>query len=257
MTVLLVDVGNSRVKWARCERGVLGAQQAADHASWTANDWRAALFAGAAVERVVAASVAGGASLVALDEAARAATSHGVERVTTQREAAGVVNGYADPGLLGVDRWLAAIGAWRRAGGACVVADIGTAATVDVVAHDGRHCGGYIVPGPRLMVASLLHGTSDLASFHASSPPGAAPAFADNTRDAIERGCRVALAAWVGRCLRDAQVLLGAEPRLLLTGGAVRELRPYLDAPGEEVPDLVLRGLAAVADTRPVPGAGC
>ena len=247
MTVLLVDIGNSRVKWAHCERGVLGAQQAADHAAWTASDWRAALFAGAAVERVVAASVAGGASLVALDEAARAASGRGIERITTQREAAGVVNGYADPGLLGVDRWLAMIGAWRQVRGACVVADIGTAATVDVVAHDGRHCGGYIVPGPRLMVASLLHGTSDLASFHATSPPGMGPVFADNTRDAIERGCRVALAAWVDRCVADAGKLLGTAPRLLLTGGALPEVRPYLGARGEEVPDLVLQGLASVA----------
>jgi type III pantothenate kinase len=247
MTVLLVDVGNSRVKWARCERGVLGAQQAADHSAWTVSDWRAALFAGAVVERVVAASVAGGASLAALDEAARAATGRGVERVTTQREAAGVVNGYADPGLLGVDRWLAAIGAWRQVRGACVVADIGTAATVDVVASDGRHRGGYIVPGPRLMVASLLQGTSDLASFHATSPPGMGPAFADNTRDAIERGCRVALAAWVDRCVADAGKLLGTAPRLLLTGGALPEVRPYLGSRGEEVPDLVLQGLARVA----------
>ena len=247
MTVLLVDVGNSRVKWARCERGVLGAQQAADHAAWTVTDWRAELFAGAAVERVVAASVAGGASLAALDEAARVATGRGIERVTTQREAAGVVNGYADPGLLGVDRWLAAIGAWRQVRGACVIADIGTAATVDVVASDGRHRGGYIVPGPRLMVASLLQGTSDLASFHATSPPGMGPAFADNTRDAIERGCRVALAAWVDRCVADAGKLLGTAPRLLLTGGALPEVRPYLESRGEEVPDLVLQGLASVA----------
>ena len=256
MTALLVDVGNSRVKWARCERGVLGAQQAADPAAWVADDWRKALFAGAAVERVVAASVAGGASLAALDEAARAATGHGIERVTTQREAGGVVNGYADPGLLGVDRWLAAIGAYRRTGGACVVADIGTAATVDVVASDGRHCGGYIVPGPHLMVASLLHGTSDLASFHATSPPGAVPVFADNTRDAIERGCRVALAAWVDRCVADAGQLLGTAPRLVLAGGALPEVLPYLEARGQLVPDLVLRGLAVVAGAGPAVGAG-
>jgi len=247
MTMLLVDVGNSRVKWARFERGVLGEQQAAAHAAWTAHDWRATLFEGARVERVVAASVAGGASLAALDEAARAATGRGIERISTQRAAAGVVNGYADPGLLGVDRWLAVIGGWHLVRGACVVADIGTAATIDVVAADGRHRGGYIVPGPRLMVASLLHGTSDLASFHATSPPGGGPAFADNTRDAIERGCRVALAAWVGRCVGDARTLVGATPRLLLTGGAACELQPYLEAPGEEVPDLVLRGMAEVA----------
>jgi type III pantothenate kinase len=245
--LLLVDIGNSRVKWARCARGVLGEQQAAEYADWTADDWRTALFRGAPVERVLAASVAGGASVEALDAAARAATGRGIERVTTQRAAAGVVNGYVDPGLLGVDRWLAVIGAFRHARGACVVADIGTAATVDVVAADGRHCGGYIVPGPRLMVASLLHGTSDLASFRATSPPGTESAFADNTRDAIERGCRIALAAWIERCVRDAERQAGVTPRLLLTGGALPEVLPYLQVTGEQVPDLVLRGLRETA----------
>ena len=247
MSTLLVDIGNSRVKWARFADGVLGEQRAAAHAGWSAEAWRVALLAEAGIDRVVAASVAGGAPLAALDAATRAATGRGIERVTTQRAAAGVVNGYADPALLGVDRWLAAIGAWHRVRGACVIADIGTAATIDVVAADGRHRGGYIVPGPHLMVGSLLRGTSDLASFRATSPPGDAALFADNTRDAIERGCRVALAAWVGRCVYDAQRLLGTEPRLLLTGGALPELLPWLEVAAEPVPDLVLRGLAEVA----------
>lgn len=252
MTLLLVDIGNSRVKWARCERGVLGAQRSAAHGDWTAAEWRAALFQEGTAERVLAASVAGGASIAALEAATQAATGHGIERIATAREVAGVVNGYADPSLLGVDRWLAAVGAYRRVQGACVVADIGTAATIDVVAPDGRHRGGYIVPGPRLMVASLLAGTSDLASFSATSPPGAAAQFADNTRDAIERGCRVALAAWVERCLRDAATLLGTAPRLLLTGGALPAIQPYLAPGGEHLPDLVLQGLLVVANTPPI-----
>jgi type III pantothenate kinase len=243
MTELMVDIGNSRVKWARVERGALGEQHAAEHAGWSAEDWRAALFDGAPLQRTLVASVAGGASLAALDAAARVATGRGVERVTTQRTAAGVVNGYADPSLLGVDRWLAVIGAYRQVRGACVVADVGTAATVDVVAGDGRHLGGYIVPGPRLMVAALLGGTSDLAAFRAWSPPGGGASFADNTRDAIEQGCRLALAAWLDRCVLDSAGLLGAAPRLLLTGGALPEVQPYLVCSGLEVPDLVLRGL--------------
>jgi type III pantothenate kinase len=248
MTLLLVDIGNSRVKWARCEAGELGTQRAAAYADWSTAQWRTELFGGQPIRRVLAASVAGDACLAKLDAATRDATGRGVERITTQRAAAGVVNGYADPRLLGVDRWLAVIGAYRRVAGACVVADIGTAATIDVVAGDGRHCGGYIVPGPQLMVASLLDGTRDLASFRATSPPGLGADFADNTRDAIERGCRVALAAWVERCLGDAERLVGVRPRLLLTGGALPELLPYLAVEGEAVPDLVLRGLRQVAD---------
>jgi type III pantothenate kinase len=248
MTRLLVDVGNSRVKWARLEQGVLGEQQAAEHGGWSLGDWRAALFECEPVTRVVAVCVAGDATFAALDAAARAATGHTVERVTTRREAAGGVNGYAAPSLRGAGRWVAAIGAYRHVRGACVVADIGTAATIDVVGPDGRHRGGYIVPGPRLMVASLLEGTSDLETFRASSPPpaGCAP-FADNTRDAIERGCRVALAAWIERCVADAAGLVGAAPRLVLTGGAMGEVRPWLRGPVESLPDLVLRGLAELA----------
>lgn len=247
MNTLLVDIGNSRVKWARQDGSVLGVQHAAEYAGWSAADWREALFDDAPVARVVVASVARESSLAALDAAARAAIGRSIERVTTQREAGGVVNGYAQADLLGVDRWLAAIGGYRRVRGACVVADIGTAATIDVVGPDGRHHGGYIVPGPQLMVGSLLKGTSDLAEFRASSPAGHAATFADNTRDAIERGCRVALAAWLERGVADATRLLGVVAPLLITGGAAAEVLPHLGIASEHVPDLVLRGLAAVA----------
>jgi type III pantothenate kinase len=248
MTALLVDIGNSRVKWARLSRGALGEQHAAAHGGWTVADWRTALFAGAPVERVLASTVAGGASGAALGEAARLATGRDAVFAATGREAAGVLNGYADPSLLGVDRWLAVIGAYRRVRGACVIADAGTAATIDVVAADGRHRGGFIVPGPALMVSSLLRGTSDLALRRSSSPMGTEAGFADNTRDAIERGCRVALAALVDRCVADAATVDGAPPVLLLTGGAAGEIRPHLRTAADHVPDLVLRGLAALVE---------
>lgn len=245
--MLLVDIGNSRVKWARLERGVLGVQRAAAHAGWTVADWRAQLFDEGAVEAVLAATVAGGASAAAMSEAARGATGIEPRFVTTARQAAGVRNGYADPSLLGVDRWLAVIGAYRRIGGACVVADVGTAATIDVVAADGQHGGGFIVPGPALMVASLVSATSDLGARHGSSGPDSGARFADNTRDAMERGCRLAVAALIERSVVDAGSEKGA-PALLLTGGAAAEVLSHLCCPVEYVPDLVLRGLAALVE---------
>jgi type III pantothenate kinase len=152
-----------------------------------------------------------------------------------------------------VDRWLAVIGAYARVRGACVVADIGTAATVDVVSGNGRHLGGYIVPGQGLMVASLLGSTGDLAAHHAASgAAGADAGFADNTREAIERGCRLALAALVDRSLVEAERSLGEPCRLLLTGGGAVEVLLELRGTAEHVPDLVLRGLAELVRT-PVP----
>jgi type III pantothenate kinase len=249
--MLLVDIGNSRVKWARLERGVLGDQRAAPHAGWTASDWRARLFDDGPVDAVLVATVAGRESAAALSAATRLATGRDPRFVTTGREAAGVRSAYADPALLGVDRWLAVIGAFHCIRGACVVADIGTAATIDVVAADGRHRGGFIVPGPALMVSSLVSGTSDLGARHESSGPASAARFADNTRDAMERGCRLAVAALIDRSVEEATDEAGPLA-LLLTGGAAADVQPYLRCPVESRPDLVLRGLAVLAGTEPV-----
>ncbi len=237
--MLLVDLGNSRVKWASWRDGRLGEQRAATYAGWSVEDWQRTLFAEPGIERVVAARVGGGPDAAALDAAARRATAHPVEFVATTAEAGGVRNAYPDPGLLGVDRWLAVIAAYARVGGACCVADVGTAATVDGVDADGRHLGGFIVPGPDLMMRALWRGTADLATHTATS--------ADNTRDAIERGCRLAVAALVDRSVREIARRTGTEPRVLLTGGAAPAVAHLLETAADDVPDLVLRGLAMVA----------
>jgi type III pantothenate kinase len=245
--MLLVDLGNSRVKWAAWRDGRLGEQHAAAYAGWSVEDWQRTLFAEPGVEKVVAARVGGGPDAAALDAAARNVTGRPVKFVATTAEAGGVRNAYPEPGLLGVDRWLAVIGAYHRVGGACCVADVGTAATLDGVDADGRHLGGFIVPGPDLMMRALWRGTADLATHTATSGAAAGAPFADNTRDAIERGCRLAVAALVDRSVKEMTRRLGAEPRLLLTGGAASEVASLLEASAEPVPDLVLQGLAIVA----------
>ena len=249
MRQLLVDIGNSRVKWAILERGRLGEQRAAAHADWVADDWRRALFGGAGIDRVLAATVAGGASADALRDAARRETGREAVFVTVGREAAGVRNAYPDPGLLGVDRWLAVIAAHRTVPGACCVVDVGTAATLDAVSADGQHLGGFIVPGPALMMRSLWRGTSELAVKTATSGTGASSLFADNTRDAIERGCCLAVAALVDRGVAELAAQLGVTPTLLLTGGAVDLVSAYVKTTGRIVPDLVLQGLAVLSET--------
>jgi type III pantothenate kinase len=245
--MLLVDIGNTRVKWATAAAGELTSQQAAAHAGWTAADWQRALFDGVHVDRVLAVTVAGAQSRAALTAAALAAGIRDVTFVASTARQAGVRNAYPQPHLLGADRWVAAIGAYHLAGGACCVVDIGTAATIDAVAASGQHLGGFIVPGPALMVQSLHVGTSDLAAHTAASAAGAAAHFADNTRDAIDRGCHVALAALVDRACDELARQGGALPRLYCTGGAVGGVLPYVRTAHEAVPDLVLRGLARIA----------
>jgi type III pantothenate kinase len=247
--MLLVDIGNTRVKWASWSAGGMTTQRAAEHAAWSVQDWQRELFAGAPVGRVLAATVAGPASKRALQAAAAASGVTEVDFVSSTASACGVTNAYPQPALLGVDRWMALIGAWHRQRSACCIVDIGTAATVDTIDGRGRHLGGFIVPGPRLMSAALRAGTSDLAAHAAQSPGGGGQLFADNTHDAIERGCRVALAALVDRSVAELQRQAGAAPQLIVTGGACGEVLPYVVSGSLCMPDLVLQGLAVVAQT--------
>jgi type III pantothenate kinase len=247
--ILLVDIGNTRVKWATQSQGHMSLQRAAEHAGWSVDDWQRELFDGLPVRRVLAATVASADCRRALAAAARLAGATRVDFVTSTATMAGVRNAYSEPALLGVDRWLAVIGAFHLAHGASCVVDIGTAATLDAVDASGQHLGGFIVPGPQMMVHSLHAGTSNLAAHTAASPVGGTRLFADNTRDAIERGCRVALAALIDRTCAELARRTQTAPRLYCTGGAVDEVLPYVLTPHERVPDLVLRGLACIADT--------
>jgi type III pantothenate kinase len=245
--MLLVDVGNTRVKWAILAAGRLTPQLAAAHAAWSTDDWHRELFAGSGIERVLAVTVAGPDTRSALVAAAALAGITQVDFVAASAAQSGVRNAYPQPHLLGADRWVAAIGAYHLARGACCVVDIGTAATIDAVTADGQHLGGFIVPGPALMMSSLHAGTSSLAAHTAASLAGTPELFADNTRDAIERGCRVALAALVDRACAEMARQRGVVPRVICTGGGADWILPYVLTASECVPDLVLQGLARIA----------
>ena len=101
------------------------------------------------------------------------------------------------------------------------------------------------------MVSSLVSGTSDLGARHESSGPASGARFSDNTRDAMEQGCRLAVAGLIDRSVEEAADG-GDLPALLLTGGAAADVQPYLRCPVDSMPDLVLRGLAVLAGAEPV-----
>lgn len=253
---LLIDVGNTRIKWARLRGGRLGRMQAAAHDGWRAADYRRALAT--ALRGVAAIDVVSVAGERADRELARAIVAHcglAPRFVAATRTAAGVTNGYREIWRLGIDRWVAAIGGWhapaRRGRPVCVV-DVGTATTIDLVDARGRHRGGAIVPGPALMVSSLLRGTRGIQR-RAAGAGAAVPRtpFARSTRAALEAGAHHAVAALVDRAAAAAYRSTGRRPLLLLTGGAAPAVARHVASPHSVIPDLVLRGLAALADPLP------
>lgn len=245
MSVLLVDIGNSRLKWSVLKDERLGRQKALEHAGVTARELTRHLFARAPrLERVIVASVAGTRLNRLLAATCRREKGLACEFVATARNAAGLTTRYQEPWRLGVDRFMAVIAAYHmaRARGACVI-DVGTAMTIDLVDPLGVHLGGAIIPGPDMMVASVLRNTVGIAR-RAGGARSQRSLFAHDTRAAIDQGSRYAAAAIVDRAVSEAQRTLQRTPLVLLTGGGAPQLEPLLQCSYVSVPDLVLRGLA-------------
>jgi type III pantothenate kinase len=234
----LFDLGNTRLKCAqlvqgRCGEVVAFAHDVADFASRL----DALLPRRGGVAHV--ASVASSASTVELLDRLAARFAR-IDIARTQASCAGVRIAYADPSKLGVDRFLALLGAHER-GGAALVVGVGTALTIDLIDAGGQHHGGRIAPSPALMREAL----------HARAPVlprdgGARVAFASDTADALASGCEGAALALVVDSLAAARERLGIAPALLLHGGGAAALQAALpDA--VPAPSLVLEGLACWA----------
>lgn len=244
--MLLLDIGNSRVKWGCLydERLTVGAPALHRGQSLEAV-WNSLWSGQPQPQRVVVANVAGEMVASSLSEWCRDRWGLLPEYVSATTEACGVSNGYRKPAQLGVDRWLALIGVRHlrdiTGRSACVVG-CGTAVTVDVLSVEGHHVGGWIAPGLVLMREQLTQRVAGL-----SAGVGVVPCvdgFGRETAEAVTAGTRQAAAGLVMQALPLAERLLGHAPVCVLTGGDANELLPLLQCEAYLAPDLVLYGLA-------------
>jgi type III pantothenate kinase len=246
--ILVIDVGNTRLKWAWLTSTGLSDQQAVVHRDAKPALWTAALFdPSQKPERILVSNVAGEAMAKNLGKLAKKTYGLKIEFITASAQFRDLTNGYADPGLLGADRWLAVIGAWTKARTALCVVDAGTAVKVDSVDANGQHLGGLIVPGIHMMREALLKRTSDIARAAEQSTPSMAGVLANNTIGAVSRGAVFALAGMADRAAEIIEQSTGVKPQLFITGGDAGMITGTMRARGEIVPDLVLQGLAVIA----------
>lgn len=246
--ILVIDVGNTRLKWAWLTSTGLSDQQAVVHRHAQPGIWTSALFeSGQKPTRVLVANVAGPAMAKTLTHLTRQQFGVKVEFIKAAQEFQGLTNGYLDPFLLGADRWLALIGAWTLARSALCVVDAGTAVKVDSVDANGQHLGGLIAPGIHMMREALMRNTSDIARAVEHSTPSLAGILANNTIGAVSRGAVFALAGMADRAAEVIEQSTGVKPRLFITGGDAGMITGTMRSHGEIVPDLVLRGLAVIA----------
>lgn len=236
---LLIDFGNTRLKWATLIQGRLqaGGVFAHDHEA-LAISLRSEWAELRRVEAVLVASVVAPAREGELDTCVRERFGLGAHFVRSPSTALGLRNAYAEPTRLGVDRFLALAALHAERERAQVLVSVGTALTLDALDAGGRHLGGLIIASPRLMREAVLGRTARV-----DAHGGRWSEMPDSTVDAVVAGALYAAAGAVDRFLAVTARRLGTTPALVLTGGGADELEPLLPA-AERAHDLVLRGLA-------------
>ncbi|MEX1220932.1 MAG: type III pantothenate kinase [Idiomarina sp.] len=237
---LLIDAGNTRIKIANLDNeGRLEPVFTGSFEELT--NWKP----GADIDHAWLSSVSDDAKSSALIDYF---ASHQIKVtvVATEADAFGVTNAYAEHSTLGVDRWLGLIAAHMEQPKNTVIIDAGTAITVDWLAADGTHLGGWIIPGVELMVTAITSRSRRV--FVNDTAYGRANHLGSSTPEGLQDGCVNAFVGIIKQALSVTETELDwSDYRLLLTGGSYPLLPADIKRRGEERPELVLQGLSYYA----------
>lgn len=238
---LLVDAGNSRFKWARSAspqdvhvRDYRQTGYVETLIAWLQDEGR---------DDALICSVLGDSFRDALGEWATREYPHSLEFVTTAAAAHGVEIAYEQPHNLGADRFVSLIATHNHYPGNSVLADCGTAITLDAITAAGKHLGGLIIPGLALMRRSLSVQTMEIGSRCGAETH----LFAHDTPDAVYSGTLRAAATAVDGVGADMAEALGGDVSLVMSGGDAELLASLLDGRWQVDPYLVIKGLAVLA----------
>ena len=230
-TELHIDLGNSRAKWRLMSCGETQAQGIAEPSFWEG------LPITPLIDRVVLASVAQQELVDGLLAVLESRYVVPIVQLHTPAECLGLKNSYAQPERMGIDRWLAMLGAWYPRQAHMVVVDAGSALTLDVVAANGQHRGGVIIPGAALSEKALLSSTGKVRF---DDPVAHALALGQSTAECVRFGIAHAQIGAI-ESIRDRHNLQQAQ--WVFTGGAGQWMREQLGGLGGYEPDLVLQGI--------------
>lgn len=239
---LLLDQGNSRLKWALVAghdrflaRGGIDRDAPPERVAGIFFD----LARKHNIDAVAISAVASSEHRQALCEAVVNGIGITPRIMESRAMCAGLRSGYDNPSRLGVDRWLAMLGARTLGDGPWLVVDAGTAMTVDAVSAVGVHLGGYIVPGYRMQISMLGACTAGVGDV----VPVVGSGWGRETATAVANGVALELAAFVDRA--SVELTGGGDDtcRVVVTGGDAEWLAPLLRVGSEVDPDLLFRGM--------------
>jgi type III pantothenate kinase len=236
---IVVDVGNSRIKWGLCSSEQVWSMASLppdDAAAWDKqwHDWK--------LERHQAWIVAGvhPKRRDALVDWLRTRCDS-VRVVQSPKELPLTVN-LEHPEKVGIDRLLSAVAANRRrqSNVAAIVIGAGTAVTVDYVDGEGVFQGGTIFPGFHLM-ARALHERTALLPIVEMDNTVALPGV--TTTHAIQAGVFFAVVGGIERIIAEFQHRYPVPFEVFLTGGDAKSLHHRLRHHVHLWPEMTLEGL--------------
>ena len=147
---------------------------------------------------------------------------------------------YENPGEVGADRVVASVGAFEKYGGPCIIVDFGTATTFDAITAKGEYLGGAIAPGIQISAEALYLRTAKLPRIEVVTPK---KTIGKTTVASMQSGIYFGYVGLVNNIVAEISKEIGAEPKIVVTGGFASQLGPEIKAPHHHEPHLVLEGL--------------
>ena len=233
---LLVDIGNTRTKYTYEQQGVLSEVQS-EHNEAISEEWLANITQ--SVKKIIVASVS---EAYLVDVFVKFAEQHSIEllNVKSESERFGVTSSYQQPTTLGIDRWLTLLAAnilYKNKN--ILIIDAGTATTVDLLDNNGRHLGGWILPGIDIIFNSLLLNTSQVL---ATQEHQSNVSFGRNTSDGVNNACWAATLGFIKQGIKQANKQVSLD-EVLITGGNAEKLGALLTTKHHIINELVFLGM--------------
>lgn len=248
--ILAIDIGNTQTVIGLFDQDVLGGHwRISTDPTLTADEIRIKIGGLLATEelswtdisRVIVSSVVP--SLTdTYEDVARKAT--GISAMTVGPGLkTGMVIRYDNPHEVGADRIANGVAAFEAFGGPVIVADFGTATTIDVVDEEGAYLGGAIAPGVDTSAEALFSRAARLSAVDLEDP---GTVIGRNTRQSVQAGVLLGEAAMVDGLVRRVWKELGRETQVVATGGLAERMAPLCETITDVDPDLTLKGLMII-----------
>lgn len=234
---LLVDIGNTRTKYIESKGlGTLTPKSKANSAvtiQWLEAHW-------ACYDSLIISSVSNK-HIIELIVLWAKGNNISIKLIESEASRFGLISNYQSPEQLGVDRWLAMLGAISvYPDKNLLIVDSGTATTLDIVDSNGQHCGGWIVPGIEMMFTSLLANTSKISAEFEEDP---SIGFGDSTTSNVNHGCWATSVALIALALRESDKLKRKVDNIILMGGNGTKLQGLLERESIVNNELIFHGL--------------